>query len=96
MPNPSMSGPELGGRLFALEAVVVAVAAGITATMPDDEAKQVMGAIKGVAADMLRDLTLPGGAVSPLGKEISQHCSAYADTFANYIAKERAKLLTRK
>jgi hypothetical protein len=90
-----MTGPELGGRLFALEAVVVAVAAEITAAMPDDRAQQVTDAIKVVAADMLDDLVLPGGAQSPLAKQISQHCLEYADTFAKAIAKERAKLLTR-
>jgi len=96
MPNPSMTGAELGGRLFALEAVVVAVAAEVTATMSDDKAKETIDAIKDVAADMLKDTVLPGGAQSPLAKQIAQHCAEYAGTFGAAIAKERATLLMRK
>ena len=95
MPNPSMSGPELGGRLFALEAVTIALAAEIAATMPDDKASAMIDAIKPIAADMLKDV-LPGGALSPIGKQISDHCAEYAGTFSAAIARERAKVLAPK
>ena len=95
MPNPSMSGPEIGGRLFALEAVTIALAAEITAAMPDDKAKAMIDSIRPIAAEMLKDV-LPGGALSPIGKQISDHCAEYADTFADMIAKERAKLVAQK
>lgn len=94
MPGPSMSGAELGGRLIALEATVLALAGEVLSALPPEQAQNVFNGMKKIAHDLTDSLAPEFSAPPPLVKEITQHAEDYVDQWASLIEKARAKILT--
>ena len=92
MPSAKMSGTELAGRLIALEAVVMAVATEIIATLDPDKAQKVLGVVKAVAQQRVDSMVPEFAPAPPMIKEIDQHATDYVESWVESIGREANKL----
>lgn len=94
MAAPTMSGPELGGRLIGLESLVLAIAAEVLAGMDEDKVAVTCAKIKDIAHSLIDALTPDAGPLPPIIKQLEQYADAYVDQHIDSILRQRAKLLT--
>jgi len=93
MAAPTLSGAELGGRLIGLESFVLALAADLLATQPDDKVAATFAKVKDIAHSLVDALTPDAGPVPEIIKLLEQHADAYVDQHIDSIMRQRAKLL---
>lgn len=93
MAAPSMSGTELAGRLFALESLVIALAAQVLTKEPEDRVQAVFAGVKELSQALIDDLTPSIGATPAVVKDLETHSAAYIDSNIDAISRMRTRLL---
>jgi hypothetical protein len=92
MPVPKLTGAEFGGRLIALESVVMALAGEVSATLPPDRMQAAFAAAKAIAHEMVDQLAPDFSPAPPLVKDIEKFADGYVDVLIETIGKTAAKL----
>ena len=82
-----MAGDELGGRLIALEAVVVAFASKITSSLLPDERQKVFDDVKKISHAIIKDMVPALMPAPPIVKKIADHADSYVDAWVEVIQK---------
>lgn len=93
MAAPSMTGTEFAGRVFALEALVIALAAEMLATEAEDKVLQIFSGVRDLAQAIVDDMTPAIGATPAVVKDIERHASGYVDSNIEAISRLRGRLL---
>jgi hypothetical protein len=93
MAAPSMSGTEFAGRVFALEALVIALAAELLSSEGEDKVLRIFAGVKDLAQAIIDDLTPTIGATPAVVTEIERHASGYVESNIEAISRLRGRLM---
>jgi len=93
MPSPSMPGTEVAGRMFALEALLIAISSELLASLPEDKVAAVFAETKAIAHAIVDDLTPTIGATPEKVKEVGKYADDYVDSHVETISRMRVRAL---
>ena len=92
MAGATMTGAELGGRLIAVEAFIIAIASEFLATLPDDRAEVVFEAVSAIATATMEDLLPVLAPRDKVSKDMEQAAKDYVAAQLDRARRIRAKL----
>lgn len=93
MATASMSGPEFAGRVFALEALLIALASEVLAQLPEDRVAGIFAGVREIAHGTIDDMS-PALAPRPkIMAELEEHANGYVDSTIDRISRARAEIL---